>query len=123
MKTKLRKKIENAVIRQELSHRGGGMEITLSPFGYKGEKMTAYQNYLGGGMLGKICNDCTIDNWEKKGGYYEERTMPMIMKYGNYALEEIAEELSKFMHDLTNPDCEWAGTDFIGNLNRPVSAY
>lgn len=106
MKTKLRKKIENAVIRQKLSHRGGGIEITLSLFGYEGEKMTAYQNYLGGGMLGGICNDCTIKEWNLDND-----------------LMMIAQELSEFMHELTNPDCEWAGTDFIGNLNRPVSAY
>lgn len=102
----LRNKIENAVIRQKLSHRGGGIEITLTPFGFEGEKMTAYQNYLGGGMLGKICNDCTIIEWQCDDD-----------------LMMISEELSKFMHDLTNPDCEWAGSDFIGNLNRPVSAY
>lgn len=106
MKTKLRKKIENAVIRQRLSHRGGGIEITLTPFGYEGEKMTAYQNYLGGGMLGGICNDCTIKEWDLHND--------LLM---------IAQELRKFMHELTNPDCKWAGTDFTGNQNRPVSAY
>jgi len=54
------------VIREKLSSRGGGIEIDLTPFGKKweGEKMTAYQNYLGGGMLGGIANDCTFDNWE-----------------------------------------------------------
>ena len=119
----LRKRIEKAIIREELSYRGGGIEIDLTPFGYDNENMTAYQNYLGGGMLGKICNDCTIDNWEKKGGYYEERTMPMIMKYGNYALEEIAEELSKCMHELTNHDDEWESESYEDNQNKAVSAY
>ena len=34
------------IIREKLSSRGGGIEITLDNFGYEGEKMTAYQNYL-----------------------------------------------------------------------------
>lgn len=119
----MREKIERAVIRQSLSSRGGGIEIDLTPFGFEGEKMTAYQNYLGGGLLGAICNDCTIDNWEKKGGYYEERTMPMIMRYGNYALEEIAEELRRYMHELTNPNDEWESQSFEQNQNLPSSAY
>tara|TARA_R100000541_G_scaffold42454_4_gene49788 strand:- start:920 stop:1237 length:318 start_codon:yes stop_codon:yes gene_type:complete len=102
----LRNKIEKAIIRQELSYRGGGIEIDLTPFGFKDEMMTAYQNYLGGGMLGRICNDCTIIEWQCDDD-----------------LMMISEELSKFMHELTNPDCEWAGSDFIGNLNRPVAAY
>ena len=51
------------ILRQRLSNRGGGIEICLSKYGYPGEKMTAYQNYLGGGMLGGIANDCTIPDW------------------------------------------------------------
>ena len=47
-------KIANAVVRQEVSPRGGGVEIRLDDWGYPHHKMTAYQNYLGGGMLGKV---------------------------------------------------------------------
>ncbi|MCP3699494.1 MAG: hypothetical protein GY920_13220, partial [Aliivibrio sp.] len=46
------------ILRESISPRGGGVEISLDNFGYPGEKMTAYQNYLGGGMLGSIGNDC-----------------------------------------------------------------
>jgi hypothetical protein len=53
-------KIANAVVRQEVSPRGGGVEIRLDDWGYPHHKMTAYQNYLGGGMLGKVCSDCTV---------------------------------------------------------------
>jgi|TARA_R110000822_G_scaffold227988_1_gene360553 hypothetical protein len=94
------------IIREEISHRGGGIEIDLSPFGYEDEYMTAYQNYLGGGMLGRICNDCTIDEWrdDKK-------------------LEEIADELSRYFHSLTNHDCEWESATYFENQLRPTSAY
>lgn len=51
------------VLRVKVTERGGGIEIDLGPEGYYNHRMTAYQNYLGGGMLGSIQNDCTIDNW------------------------------------------------------------
>ena len=57
-------KIKNAVIREKYGSRGGGVEIDLTPFGYDGEKLSAYQNYLGGGILGSVQNDCTIRNWQ-----------------------------------------------------------
>lgn len=48
--------IENNTIRLEASHRGGGIEIDATE--YLGDryplKMTAYQNYLGGGMTGSV---------------------------------------------------------------------
>tara|TARA_R110001592_G_scaffold10350_3_gene53830 strand:+ start:154 stop:438 length:285 start_codon:yes stop_codon:yes gene_type:complete len=57
-------KIKDAVIREKYSSRGGGVEIDLTPYGYDGEKLSAYQNYLGGGMLGSVQNDCTITDWQ-----------------------------------------------------------
>jgi len=103
----MREKIERAVIRQSLSSRGGGIEIDLTPFGFEGVKMTAYQNYLGGGMLGAIGNDCTASDWEEHDD-----------------LLEIAEELRKYMHELTNPDeDEWETLSYEQNQNLPSSAY
>lgn len=55
--------IADNILREEYSYRGGGCELDLTPYGYEGHKMSAYQNYLGGGMLGGIGNDCTISNW------------------------------------------------------------
>lgn len=55
--------MEFTIIREHITSRGGGIEIDLTPHGVKGEKMTAYQNYLGGGMLGCICSDCTVSEW------------------------------------------------------------
>ena len=51
------KRIEQSIIRKEVSPRGGGIEIALKKWGYPNGKMTAYQNYLGGGMLGRVDGD------------------------------------------------------------------
>ena len=97
MKTKFK------VTRQQLSTRGGGIEIDLTPFGFDNEFMTAYQNYLGGGMLGKIANDCTYPNWRN-----------------DVYLLKIAEELRQYLFELTNED-EYI--DYDDNQSLPVSAY
>jgi hypothetical protein len=102
-------KIKESILRCEASHRGGGVEISLDAFGkkYEGEKMTAYQNYLGGGMLGKICNDSTIEHWNMDS-----------------KLQDIAVELSKYFHSLTNhEDDEFENMSFEQNQNMPSSAY
>ena len=52
------------ILKEKYSPRGGGIEIDLTPFGYEGERMTAYRNYLGGGIIGRVQNDCTILFWE-----------------------------------------------------------
>lgn len=46
-----------------LTDRGGGIGIDLSAWGYKDHYLSAYQNYLGGGMLGGIANSSTIKDW------------------------------------------------------------
>lgn len=57
--------IKENIVREEYSHRGGGCEIDLSSYGYEDEFLSAYQNYLGGGMLGTIGNSCTVEDWRK----------------------------------------------------------
>ena len=95
------------IIREKLSSRGGGIEITLDNFGYEGEKMTAYQNYLGGGMLGSICSDCTINDWDDDS-----------------KLLEVSQELKKHFHTLTNPENdEWASATFDEIQARPSRGY
>jgi len=103
----------NKIIRQQISSRGGGIEIDLTKLGYPGEKMTAYQNYLGGGMLGRVCSDCTIHHRNK----FIELSMAK-------ELDEIADQLKRYFFGLTNPDeeeCE--STTFEQNQKMPVSAY
>tara|TARA_R100000808_G_scaffold906_1_gene4321 strand:+ start:4434 stop:4730 length:297 start_codon:yes stop_codon:yes gene_type:complete len=90
------------VLRQKISHRGGGIEIDLSPFGYEGEKMSAYQNYLGGGMLGGVGSDCTIKDWED-----------------NHKLRFYAEKLQVYYTDLVS-DALGYNADFSG---LPLRAY
>jgi len=98
---------EEITLRLDYSSRGGGIEISLDSLGWKGVKMTAYQNYLGGGMLGAIANDCTISDWADSP-----------------ELSGIAKELAEYFHYLTNhEDDEWESATFEENQNRPLSAY
>jgi len=101
----MRVKFSSRTIRKELSNRGGGIEISLDGLKknrYKGQKMTAYQNYLGGGMLGFVGNDCTLNGWWKD-------------KY----LVRLAEDLAK--HFLK--ECHGSDEGFEELQKRPVSAY
>jgi hypothetical protein len=77
--------------RLEVSSRGGGIEIDLTRFGLKGERMSAYQNYMGGGMLGRICANDTIR------AYNKHCTTKQSEK-----LDKIAERLKQYYHLLTN---------------------
>lgn len=99
-------------LRQQISSRGGGIEIDLTRFGFKGEKMSAYQNYLGGGLLGRINANDTIRAYDK----------PCTEKQAA-KLDKIAERLKKYFHELTNPDTEWEGQSFEQNQKMPSSAY
>lgn len=96
------------IIRQAISSRGGGIEISLEPYDYpQGAKMSAYQNYLGGGMLGAVHSSCNLTNWQK-----------------DETLVAISEELKEYYHNLTNPeDDEWAESSYEQNQNRPAAAY
>lgn len=103
---------EFKVLRLETSTRGGGIEIDLSPFGFEGHKMAAYQNYLGGGMLGKICVNDTI----RANNFFVEESLCK-------ELDEIGSALKRHYHSLTNPDTEWEGRTYEQNQMMPVSAY
>lgn len=106
-------KIEASILRQELSHRGGGIEIDLTSFGFKGQKMAAYQNYLGGGMLGRIMVNDSI-----------RRESLQTTEAKAKKLDKIGLELKKYFHELTNhSDDEWENQTFEQNQNMPVSAY
>jgi hypothetical protein len=109
------KRIEfsEVTLRLEVSYRGGGVEIDLTRFGFKGEKMSAYQNYLGGGMLGRICTNDTIRAYDK----------PITQKQEE-KLDRIAERLKMYFHDITNhADDEWENQSYLQNQNMPESGY
>jgi hypothetical protein len=100
--------IENLTTRIEASGRGGGVEIDLHPLGYpEGALMSAYQNYLGGGMLGAVQGACNLKDWQD-----DEK------------LVEINEHLRRYFHGITNPDGDdWVDFDFEQNQSMPASAY
>lgn len=110
--SKLRVKIEASILRLEASHRGGGVEITLTPFGFSVDaKMSAYQNYLGGGMLGSIQTNHNM--------FRTSFTTTETKK-----LERIATELARYYHEITNKDQdEWSSASFEQLQNRPSSGY
>ena len=100
---------EPITLRLQVSTRGGGIEVDLHDLGWPGVCMTAYQNYLGGGLLGRVCNSCTISDWETSD-----------------ELSDIAEQLRQYFHNLTNPDEEdqpWESQTYDQNQSMPSSAY
>ncbi len=100
-------------LRLRTSDRGGGIEIDLTRFGFKDEKMTAYQNYLGGGILGRVVSDDTIRAFNKP-----------ITEKQNDKLNRIAERLRRYFHDLTNhADDEWESETYEQNQTKSASAY
>jgi hypothetical protein len=100
-------------LKKVISSRGGGIEIDLTTLGFKDEKMSVYQNYLGGGMLGRICENNTINAYNK-----------VISSKKQLKLEQIAEELKKYYHSLTNPeDEEWESVSYEQNQEMSISAY
>ena len=100
------KKFEENTLRLQTSTRGGGIEIDLTEFGYEGYGMTAYQNYLGGGMLGRIASDCSYPDWRSDD-----------------KLTALAEELQRYFHKLTNPVDGWESLNYEQNQSLAVSAY
>lgn len=102
-------------MRCEAGYRGGGIEISLAEL-LKAEKyedhcMTAYQNYLGGGMLGSIGNSYNFD-------------IDSLPKTQRDKVDRVTDALNRYFHDLTNHDGdEWESTDFESGQSRPKSAY
>lgn len=53
------------ILDQSITDKGGSIEVCLSKYGYDGETMTAYQEYIGGGELGPIHIESTIPDWDQ----------------------------------------------------------
>lgn len=104
--------IEENTIRCEASYRGGGIEIDISDItGVDGCRMVAYQNYLGGGLLGCIQNDYNFNVKELNEDKQKD-------------VETVTEELNRYYHSLTNHEGdEWEETTYDECQNRPKSAY
>jgi hypothetical protein len=99
-------------LREQITSRGGGVEISLDTLGFKDEKMSSFCNYLGGGLLGRIQANNTIEAYNK----------PCTDKQ-KAKLDSIAEQLKQYFHSLINPDTEWEGQTYEKNQNLPTSAY
>lgn len=102
------KYIEDNTLRLEASYRGGGIEIDCSEYTrIEGAKMTAYQNYLDGGLLGKVCSDQNFDDKDSKAD-----------------VTVLRETLKEYFHNLTNhTGDEWEEQTYSQNQSMPVSAY
>ena len=101
--------IEDNTIRMEASRRGGGIEIDASALvGIDGAKMTAYQNYLGGGMLGAVDGDMNF--------------IPETPKQEKVTVK-LSEILKEYYHNVTNEKAGWSAKSYKQNQALPVSAY
>lgn len=71
--------IAENITREEYSYRGGGCELDLTAFGYEDEFLSAYQNYLGGSLLGGVGNSCTVEDWRK-----DDKLVKLASKLSEY---------------------------------------
>lgn len=78
--------IQENITREEISYSGGGIELDLTDFGYEDEYLSAYQNYLGGGMLGGVANSCTVEDWE-----YDDKLVRLAERLRDYYRERMEE--------------------------------
>lgn len=107
--------IENNTLRLEATRRGGGIEIDASEYlGLPGARMTAYQNYLGGGMLGSVQSD---------RNFYCNADRDKLNK-----AHQLAEALKRYFYQITNAEAmdwdEWGATDnYEAQQTRPGSGY
>lgn len=101
-------------LRLQVSSRGGGIEIDLTTLGFPGERMAAYQNYLGGGLLGAVGVNDTL----------RVRLRPFVTEKQARKLDAIGEQLKRYYHSLTNPDPgEWESMTYERNQAMPESGY
>ena len=105
-------------LRESISSRGGGIEIDLTTLGFKGHKMSTYQNYLGGGMLGAIqVNDTIRANASK---------VRLQLEFSDRfnELDTIGDALMRHFHELTNhDDDEYESSTFEENQLRPKTSF
>ena len=87
--------IQENITREKISHHGGVVELDLSDFGYEDELMSAYQNYLGGGMLGADANSCTIEDWEM-----DEKLVRLASELRDYYDEKDDDEKRQILIEL-----------------------
>ena len=102
--------LEANIIACDISYRGGTLKIDTSSVFGPGTIMGAYQNYLGGGIAGRICvgSNFTLDKTSK-------------------AYEILSDRILQYFYNLNNG----GGDDYMQeeyntlerNQNLPISAY
>jgi hypothetical protein len=108
--------IENNIINNDYSRRGGSIKIDVSElFPYIEEAvMGAYQNYLGGGLLGAVVGASMFNPEELK-------------KEDQDLFHELKEQIKEYFFNITNDEAteydEWNNQGYMDNQNMPVSAY
>lgn len=105
--------IENHTISCDASGRGGTLKVDVSELfpDIEDAVMGAYQNYLGGGMLGAIVGASMF-------------TPDQLNKKDQGVFFELKEEIKKYFHFITNhTGDEWEDFTYEQNQSRPVSAY
>ena len=98
--------IQDNITREEISYRGGGVELDLSGFGYEDEYLSAYQNYLGGGMRGAVANSCTVEEWEM-----DEKLVRLASELREYYDERLYE---LDLVDEYNEICDGRPVSYLG---------
>ena len=104
--------IKSHTLRCEAGYRGGGIEVDCTDFFpyIEDAGMTAYQNYLGGGILAAIQSD---NNFEG-----------VLKKKDRRKFEQLREALKRYFHNLTNHEGnEWEEETYEQNQLKPRSAY
>lgn len=107
--------IENNTIRCEASHRGGGIEISAEDYLHLPHaRMSAYQNYLGGGMTGSVQSS---RNFDVSAG-------PELLARADKLAEALKEYYYNITNDIVNDWDDWASSEsFEAQQSRPSSAY
>ena len=101
------------IVEDSTSHRGGVLKVDVSELFPEVENaiMGAYQNYLGGGMLGAIVGASMFQPDELSE---EQKTL----------FFELKDEIKRYFHSITNhEDDEWEAQTYEQNQKMPVSAY
>lgn len=104
--------IEENVYKSDYSYRGGYILVNCSELFPKVENalIGASQNYLGGGMLGRIQGVAQFNPEQ-----LSKRDFKRFIK--------IKEKIKKYFHSLTQHEDEWENMDYETNQKMGVSAY
>ena len=109
--------IENNILATDLSSRGGNIKVDVSELFPEiletGEDAIcgAYQNYLGGGLLGAIQSGRMFD-------------IDTLTEENQAIYKELTIAIKRFFHAMTNEgQGEWNESSYEENQEQPVSAY